>query len=310
MDETSHDHFINHGIPAIAGELQLRIQNGLPIETEEGLNLAGRKAIYDILDDILAILFPGAYSRQKVPAGELNFYLCDLLRHVGMQLCRQIREALEYYCIKEHCETCTCRERSESATRKLIEGLPQLRQILMSDIHAGLEGDPAAVSADEIVLSYPFVEAVATYRIAHLLYEQKVPLLPRIMSERAHSNTGIDIHPGATIGEGFFIDHGTGVVIGETATIGRNVKMYQGVTIGALSPFDEQGNRRKGQKRHPDIEDDVIIYANAAILGGRTVVGKGAVIGGNTWITRSVPAGAVVVNTTRNETRGTEGGAK
>jgi len=160
--------------------------------------------------------------------------------------------------------------------------------MLYNDIKAAFDGDPAAKYIDEIILSYPCVEAIATYRIAHLLYELDVPIIPRIMSERAHSRTGIDIHPGATIGPRFFIDHGTGVVIGETCRIGANVKIYQGVTLGALSPFDVAGKPRKGQKRHPDIEDDVIIYANATILGGKTVIGKGAIIGGNTWITRSV----------------------
>ena len=166
--------------------------------------------------------------------------------------------------------------------------------MLLEDISTALAGDPAAYSIDEIVLSYPFIDAVATYRMAHNLYTQGVPIIPRIMSERSHSTTGIDIHPGAMIDPGFFIDHGTGVVIGETCTIGTNVKLYQGVTLGALSPFDRDGIPKKGQKRHPDIEDDVIIYANATILGGETVIGRGAVIGGNTWITRSVPPGATV----------------
>jgi serine O-acetyltransferase len=183
----------------------------------------------------------------------------------------------------------------------LIESLPRIRELLMQDIQAAFDGDPAARSLDEIVLSYPCIEAIATYRIAHMLYKLDVPIIPRILSERAHSRTGIDIHPGADIGTRFFIDHGTGVVIGETSRIGNNVKIYQGVTLGALSPFDKDGKPRKQQKRHPDIEDDVIIYANATILGGHTVIGKGAVIGGNTWITASVPAGAHIYSRDHQE---------
>jgi serine O-acetyltransferase len=179
----------------------------------------------------------------------------------------------------------------------LMESLPEIRELLLEDVQAAFDGDPAAQYVDEIVLSYPCIEAIATYRLAHMLYEINVPIIPRIMAERAHSRTGIDIHPGAKIGARFFIDHGTGVVIGETTVIGKNVKIYQGVTLGALSPFDKDGKPLKGEKRHPDIEDDVIIYANATILGGKTKIGKGAIIGGNTWITKSVPAGAFIYRT-------------
>jgi serine O-acetyltransferase len=173
--------------------------------------------------------------------------------------------------------------------------------MLLEDVAAALAGDPAAKFFDEVVLSYPCVEAIATHRVAHRLYSMGVPIIPRMLSERAHSRTGIDIHPGARIGPRFFIDHGTGVVIGETCRIGSNVKIYQGVTLGATSPFDKDGRPRIGQKRHPDIEDDVIIYANATILGGDTVIGKGAVIGGNTWITKSVEPGVHVYNGSKGE---------
>ena len=205
----------------------------------------------------------------------MNFFLTDTLRHVSLKIGRHIEEVFRYRCKKEKCDNCACETRAEDALKHLIESLPAIRSLLMEDIQAAFEGDPAAKYLDEIVLSYPCIEAISTYRVAHLLYELDVPIIPRIMSERAHSRTGIDIHPGAAIGPRFFIDHGTGVVIGETSRIGRNVKIYQGVTLGALSPFDKDGKPRKGEKRHPDIEDDVIIYANATILGGRTVIGKG-----------------------------------
>ncbi|MBD3347411.1 MAG: serine acetyltransferase [Chitinivibrionales bacterium] len=265
------------------------------VHTDDGLDLAGRNEIYDVLDDLLAALFPGCYSKERITKKEINFFLGDILRHVSFKLGKHVRDAFKYRCAKDNCENCDCEDRAEKAVVSLIESLPGMRKILIDDIRAAYDGDPAAKSLDEIIMSYPCVEAIAIHRIAHALYKLDVPLIPRIMSERAHSRTGIDIHPGAAIGPRFFIDHGTGVVIGETTTIGRNVKLYQGVTLGALSfPLDETGKPVKGIKRHPDIEDDVIIYANATILGGNTVIGKGAEIGGNSWITRSVSPGAVI----------------
>ena len=172
---------------------------------------------------------------------------------------------------------------------RLLDALPEIRTMLQEDIRAAYEGDPAARSTMEIVMSYPGLFAIAVHRLANTLHRAGVPLIPRVMSEHAHTRTGIDIHPGATIGSGFFIDHGTGVVIGETCVIGRRVKLYQGVTLGALSfPTDEQGNLVRGTKRHPTIEDHVVIYANATVLGGTTVIGHDAVIGSSVWITRSV----------------------
>lgn len=186
---------------------------------------------------------------------------------------------------------------AEDVVRLFFERLPEVAQLLRTDIRAAYEGDPAATCEDEIIYAYPSFEAVSIFRLAHLLYEMKVPLLPRMMTEFAHQNTGIDIHPGATIGAYFFIDHGTGVVIGETCVIGEHVKLYQGVTLGAKSfELDENGNPIKGIKRHPNIADRVVIYAGATILGGNTYVGEGAVIGGNVWLTRSVAAGETVTN--------------
>jgi serine O-acetyltransferase len=286
--------WINKRVPDIASTLEKGVLANFYAEEEEGLNLSGRSAIYEVQNDILGVLFPGFYSREKVPKKEMNFFIGDMLRHISLRLGAIIKEIFKYHCKKNNCEDCTCEERAEQSLVKLIESLPDIRGVLLKDIEAAYAGDPAATCIEEIILSYPCIEAIATYRVAHLLYELEVPLLPRIMSEYAHSKTGIDIHPGARIEPGFFIDHGTGVVIGETTIIGRNVKIYQGVTLGALSPFDKKGELLKGVKRHPDICDEVIIYANATILGGKTVIGKGAIIGGNTWITSSVPAGAVV----------------
>jgi serine O-acetyltransferase len=290
------DEWMNIKLPDVAAKLEESIVTGFDVESQIGLDLSGRQDIYMVLDDLLAVLFPGSFGTEKISRHETGFYISDKLRHISFRLARHIESVFKYRCRKGKCEHCTCMQRAQDALQNLIESLPEIRNALLEDIQAAFDGDPAAKYIDEVVLGYPCIEAIAIYRIAHMLYELDVPIIPRIMSERAHSRTGIDIHPGAKIGSRFFIDHGTGVVIGETTNIGRNVKIYQGVTLGALSPFDKDGKPRKGEKRHPDIEDDVIIYANATILGGKTVIGKGAVIGGNTWITGSVPAGKYVYN--------------
>ena len=291
--------WLNCELPEIVKKLEGAGSQDNGVQAEDGLDFAGRNDIYGILDDILAVLFPGSFSKRKVSRDEMNFYLTDRLRHISFKLGKHIREVFTYRCKKSNCEDCNCEERGRQALMKLVESFPAIRATLSLDVQAAFDGDPAAKYLDEIIMSYPCIEAISTYRIAHLLYELDVPLIPRIMAERAHSHTGIDIHPGASIGPRFFIDHGTGVVIGETTRIGSNVKLYEGVTLGALSPFDSQGNPLRGEKRHPDIEDDVIIYANATILGGKTVIGKGAVIGGNTWIIKSVPPGEHVYNKPR-----------
>ncbi|MGC9512533.1 MAG: serine O-acetyltransferase EpsC [Fidelibacterota bacterium] len=266
------------------------------IDPEEGLNVTGRNGVYELLEDILALLFPGAFSREMIHEKDLNFYIHDMLRHIARKMVGQIRTVIKYHCPKhpKDCCDCDCNKRAEELSIEIIGSLPDIRARLLEDADAAVQGDPACHSMEEAILSYPGLEAIAVYRIAHRYYELEIPLIPRIMTERAHTRTGIDIHPGAIIGRRFFIDHGTGVVIGETCRIGQNVKIYQGVTLGALSPFDKSGRPRKGEKRHPDIEDNVIIYANSTVLGGKTVVGKGAVIGGNTWITSSVPPHAIV----------------
>jgi serine O-acetyltransferase len=249
-----------------------------------------------ILDNLVAVLFPGLHGVQHV-ARE------DVERHVGVlldEIAAELQEQIVLACELEGAES----GGAEGAVEGLLSRLPELRRLMVLDARAAMDGDPAARSYAEILLSYPGLEAITIQRVAHELWRLEVPLLPRIMTEHAHSKTGIDIHPGARIGESFFIDHGTGVVIGETAILGRNVKIYQGVTLGALSfATDARGRLVRGVKRHPTLEDDVVVYAGATILGGDTVIGKGAVIGGNTWVIESVPPGDRVLFTRTSRAR-------
>ena len=258
------------------------------------LNLPVRDKIVEVLELLTEVLFPGYTGRRAVTKSNIDFIVIDILYHVYTELSEQIERAYRYQCKLLDCDTGDCRAMAEDATLHLLTQLPKIRQLLKGDVDAAFDGDPAAKSYEEIVIGYPCITAISTYRIAHELYLRQIPLIPRIMSECAHSRTGIDIHPGATIGKNFFIDHGTGVVIGETTIIGDNVKIYQGTTLGAMSfPKDERGRIIKGKKRHPTIEDDVTIYAEATILGDVTI-GKGAIIGGNVWVKQSVPAGFTV----------------
>jgi len=268
--------------------------------TRRNVNLPGTGAVIAVLDSLLGVLYPGCHGHAPLSQEFCQTHLRESLRDIALTLYDQAHRALEYACRRVKCENCNdCVEKAHQAVSALLNGLPEIRDTLQQDIRAAYEGDPAAMSTMEIVMSYPGLYAITIHRIAHALYAQGVPLIPRVMSEHAHSKTGIDIHPGATIGPGFFIDHGTGVVIGETCRIGRRVKLYQGVTLGALSfAKDENGMLVKGIKRHPDVADNVVIYAGATILGGDTVIGQGAVIGGNVWLTHSVPPGAKVYNQT------------
>jgi len=257
-------------------------------------NLPVKDKILEILALLVELLFPGYTGKRTVTKSNVNFIVGDILCQVATELTEQIERAFKYRCRMEKCDTGDCRAMAEDTTGHLLEQLPKIREMLKGDVGAAFDGDPAAKSYEEIVISYPCIIAIATHRIAHELYLKDVPLIPRIMGECAHSKTGIDIHPGAKIGRNFFIDHGTGVVIGETTVIGDNVKIYQGATLGALSfPKDERGRIIKGGKRHPTIEDNVTIYAEATILGDVTI-GAGSVIGGNVWIKESVPAGVTV----------------
>jgi serine O-acetyltransferase len=261
----------------------------------DAANLPVRDKILEILDLLFEMLFPGYTGKRTVTKTNVNFVVIDILCHIYTELSTQIEKALKYRCRMENCDTGDCRKMAEDATVHLLTQLPQIREMLKGDVGAAFDGDPAAKSFEEIVISYPCITAIAIHRIAHELYLKDVPLIPRIMSECAHAKTGIDIHPGAKIGKNFFIDHGTGVVIGETSVIGNNVKIYQGTTLGALSfTKDERGRIIKGGKRHPTIEDDVTIYAEATILGDITI-GKGSIVGGNVWIKESVPPGVTVM---------------
>jgi serine O-acetyltransferase len=275
----------------------------------DAANLPVRGRIQSILDLLFELLFPGHTGRRTVTKSNISFVVGDILCQIQDELCEQIRRAYLYQCRIKKCEGCDCGTMAENVTVGLLSRLPAIRELLKSDVAAAFDGDPAAKSYEEIVISYPCITAIATYRIAHELHVQDVPLIPRIMSECAHARTGIDIHPGARIGRSFFIDHGTGVVIGETSIIGDNVKIYQGTTLGAMSfPRDKRGRIIKGGKRHPTIEDNVTIYAEATILGD-IVVGRGAVIGGNVWLKEAVPPGVTVTNAhpelvyTRNKKR-------
>jgi serine O-acetyltransferase len=219
----------------------------------------------------------------------VKYYFGQEVTALFESLAEQITLAIRHDCIRHNQDCTNCEDRGQQTAIEFLKELPQLRNLLATDIRAAYDGDPAAKSYDEIIFSYPGLFAITVYRIANQLHHQGVPMLPRIMAEYAHSRTGIDIHPGARIGESFFIDHGTGVVIGETSEIGSRVRIYQGVTLGALSLSREECESLRDQKRHPTIEDDVIIYANATILGGQTTIGARSVIGGNVWLTTSVP---------------------
>jgi len=254
-------------------------------------NLPLRDRIREILDLLMEVIFPGYTGVTEVTNSNINFVVGDILCKIQSQLSEQIERALLHQCRLKKTDCNSCHIMAQEVTQHLLTQLPKIRRLLKTDIQAAFDGDPAASSFEEIVLSYPGLRAITTHRIAHELYLKNVPLIPRIMSERAHHETGIDIHPGAKIGERFFIDHGTGIVIGETSIIGNNVKIYQGVTLGALAPA--KGQSLRGVKRHPTIEDDVTIYAEATILGDITI-GKGSTIGGNVWIKDSVPPGVIV----------------
>ena len=242
-----------------------------------------RAKVIEITEELRELLFPGYLGRTNLCWLNAEYFVGDKLDYIFGELSREIAFSLDN----------DFSEREERAHREIeifFSKLPMVREMLEYDVQAAFDGDPAAKSLDEIIFSYPCLVAISIYRLAHELFEQGIPLIPRMMTEYAHSITGIDIHPGARIGKGFFIDHGTGVVIGETCEIGNNVKLYQGVTLGALSfPKDERGKIIRGVKRHPTIEDDVTIYAGATILGGQTIIGKGSVVGGNVWLTHSIP---------------------
>ena len=270
----------------------------LEIDNLESAALPSKRAVIEALDHLKPALFMGFYSTRPLHVDNLRHAIAEHLYAAHALLVEQIERALTYDHWMGRVEKCAPRGSGEQVVLALLRDLPEIRRVLNADVRAAYDGDPAAKDIEEIVFSYPSIEALVAYRIASRLHRAGVPMIPRILTEHAHARTGIDISPGAQIGERFFVDHGTGVVIGETALIGDDVKLYQGVTLGALSVprRDEQP-----RKRHPTIEDDVTIYAGATILGGETVIGRGSVIGGNVWITKSVPPGSKVFGKGRDE---------
>lgn len=278
--------WLNNEIPNIAKSLEDVHKNYFSIDKTIGFE--GQQKIYQILENFRSALFPCLCDKYTSEEDRINITIGNKLRTSALDL----RFLIEKVLPQER-----SLEDADQIVIDLINKFPTIRKTIQTDIQAAYNGDPATTSTDEILFSYPSIQAITIHRIAHELYNSNVPIIPRIMAEYSHQLTGIDIHPGASIGEYFFIDHGTGVVIGETCTIGKNVKIYQGVTLGAKSfPLDEHGNPIKGIKRHPNIEDNVVIYAGATILGGDTTIGHDSTIGGNIWLTQSVPPHSRVYN--------------
>jgi len=295
-DEADDDNWAENRLPKLVDRIMENYETLGGMDHLNGKDLPSKRVVIEILEDLLTVIFPGYLGKVAITKTNTQYVVGNLLHSAYHRLVREVEKSLKYVCRRiEKCPEDVCRKRAQVVAKDLMEKIPEIRILLRGDIEAAYDGDPAAKSVDEVILSYPCVLAIATYRLAHELYIRGIPLVPRIMSEHAHSETGIDIHPGAKIGKNFFIDHGTGVVIGETAEIGDNVKIYQGVTLGALSfPKDEKGRIIKGRKRHPTVGNNVVIYSGATLLGNETVIGDEAVIGGNVWITSAIPPGTKV----------------
>ena len=270
--------------------------------------LPSREAVIEVVEALRSVIFPGYFGTADLREESLHFYIGATLERASRSLEEQVRRAVAFS-ERHDFHACThCAEAARAAAAAFVARLPDIRRLAASDVEAAYEGDPALKSRDEAIFAYPGVFAVTNQRIAHELHVLGVPLIPRIITEYAHTVTGIDIHPGASIGERFFIDHGTGVVVGETSRLGAGVRLYQGVTLGAKSfPLDEHGNPIKGIDRHPIVEDDVVIYAGATILG-RIVIGRGSSIGGNVWLTQSVPPNSRITQAENRDTKFSHGG--
>ena len=252
--------------------------------------LPSRDEILEIVQLLLRLFYPGYFGRQDLTDENLEYHVGTLLSSVREKVQQQVETCLCSASESEGSLTGACGDRARQVTTAFLERLPAIREALIEDVQAAYDGDPAATSFDEVILAYPGLLAITVHRIAHELHVMGVPLMPRIMSEWAHSQSGADIHPGARIGSSFFIDHATGVVVGETTAIGSSVKLYQGVTLGALSiPKDARGRVIRDTKRHPTVEDNVTVYANATVLGGQTVIGADSIVGGSVFVTQSVP---------------------
>jgi len=283
---------VNHPVTQLTDQLVASYAQSGGINHLDGKNLPSKRAIALITVDLLRLLFPGFFDEKPIHSSEIKLETANLLDSVLGRLEDEIYKSLEYAPPPE-VKKKELRPQAARLTREFLAGLPCIREILQTDAEAAYNGDPAALSKDEVIVAYPFIEAIAVQRLAHALYEQDIPLIPRIMTEWAHGRTGMDLHPGAVIGSHFFVDHCTGTVVGETCVIGHHVKMYHGVTLGARSTSG--GQQLKGKKRHPTIEDHVTIYPGATILGGETVIGAGSTIGGNVFIMDSVAPNSLVI---------------
>ena len=291
-DSKIESNWVDQGLPKLVDDVIKNYETFGGMDHLEGKDLPSKKAVIDVLEDLLTVFFPGYYGKSEITKSNVKYVIGNTLTSINSRLTIEVEKSLKHICRKiKVCPEDVCHTRAEIVVKEVLEKIPEIRERLSGDVEAAFDGDPAAVSAEEVIISYPCILAISTYRFAHELYLRGVPLIPRIMSEHIHSLTGIDIHPGARIGKNFFIDHGTAVVIGETTEIGDNVKMYQGVTLGALSfPKDEKGHIIKGRKRHPTIGNNVVIYSGATLLGATAVIGDNVVIGGNVWITSAVPS--------------------
>lgn len=279
---------LDENMAKLVTEIAMNYRKNSVFSLYDSSNSVNKAEIIEILKELRQLIFPGFFESKKLSNDTIEYYIGNLLISIEEKLHRQIKYALLY---KNHANKESndlyLKEKTDKICLAFLQSLPKLQKYIATDVKAAYNGDPAAGDVEQIIFSYPGIFAVSIYRIAHELYEMSVPFIPRIMTEYAHNETGIDINAGAKIGKYFFIDHGTGVVIGETCTIGDNVKLYQGVTLGALST--RGGQSLQGVKRHPTVEDNVTIYSGASILGGDTVIGKNSVIGGNAFITKSVP---------------------
>jgi serine O-acetyltransferase len=299
---------LKEALPALVDRIVETYEECGPINHLGHSPLPSYREVVEILTDLREILFPGYGRRQNLHMGNVGYHVGDLIDSLHDRLTQQIARAFRHDCKAKELENDFYGD-AQLIAIKLLEMLPVLRTVLADDVQAAFDGDPAAKNLDEILFCYPGLSAITVFRIAHELHKLGVPLIPRMMTEYAHSKTGIDIHPGATIGRRFFIDHGTGVVIGETTEIGEGVKIYQGVTLGALSFHRDEltGELIRDEKRHPTIEDEVVIYANATILGGRTVIGHHSIVGSSAWITRTIaPYTTVTIENPRLRYRGSD----
>ena len=293
--EAASDSRLRNRLPAIAEKIIADCFGDESYTHVDYEPIPSKQSVIDIIEKLREVLFPGYFTKEKLDPVNLKYYLGQTVSVLFDMISEQVSLSIRHDCFRYDQPCSECQDRGHEVALALLEQIPAIRRTLATDVRAAYDGDPAAKSTDEIIFSYPGIFAITVYRVAHRLYDFGVPLLPRIMTEHAHNVTGIDIHPGARIGERFCIDHGTGIVIGETTEIGQDVRIYQGVTLGALSLPKDAGKKLRGKKRHPTIEDNVIIYSGATILGGETVIGARSVIGGNVWITKSIAPDTKVI---------------